>query len=87
MVKQFYQDHVTQGRERIKEERRELLLKKRYLETLAKKQNRKHILDVLEAESKEWISNKDSNTVLDHTVIPNVYYTQSDYYLKLQEVS
>ena len=57
------------------------------MEGLAKKQNRKHILDVLEAESKEWISNKESNAVLEHTVIPNVYHTQSDYYLKLQEVS
>ena len=51
-----------------------------------KKQTRKHILDTLEQESKQWVSNAESIERLTDTIIPNVYYKQSDYYIKLQEV-
>lgn len=61
-------------------------MKKRYLEQVVKKQTKKHILDTLEEESKQWISSTDSIDKLTNTIIPNVYYKQSDYYIKLQEV-
>lgn len=61
-------------------------MKKRYLESVVKKQTKKHILDTLEEESKQWISNTESIDNLTSTIIPNVHIKQSDYYIKLQEV-
>lgn len=62
------------------------MLKKIHLEDLSRTQSKKHVLDVLERESKEWMSGKDNTEILNTLVIPNVYYKQSDYYMKLQEV-
>lgn len=87
IVKQAYFDHHAIAVERTKEDKRAQRLKERYLQQVVKKQTRKHILDTLEQESKQWISNTDSIENLTGTIIPNVFHKQSDYFIKLQEVS
>lgn len=72
--------------EKVREAKRAQVLKKKYLQDVVEKQTKKHILDTLEEESKQWISNAESIDRLTSTLIPNVLYKQSDYYIKLQEV-
>ena len=82
-----YKDYLKEEADKVREEKRAQTLKKKYLQDVVKKQTKKHILDTLEEESKQWLSNTDSIEKLTNTMIPNVYYKQSDYYIKLQEVN
>ena len=81
-----YNDHLQEQKDKAREEKRAQHLKKKYLAAVVEKQTKKHILDTLEEESKQWISNTESIDQLTNTMIPNVFYKQSDYYIKLQEV-
>lgn len=60
-------------------------LKKKYLQELARKKNRKRVIQILNEESKTWLSNSDNREATSERLIPDIYYKQSDYFLKLQE--
>jgi len=81
-----YKDHLNEEADKVREQKRQQNMKKKYLEELVKSQTKKHILDTLEEESKQWISNTESIDQLTNTIIPNVHYKQSDYYIKMLEV-
>ena len=70
-----------------KEEKKIRYLKKHLHDEMSKRQNRKNLLSVLAKESQYWLSNPDywSNRA-SYTLIPNNFESQSDYYIKLQEV-
>ena len=60
-------------------------LKKNYLQELARKKNRKRVIEILNEESKTWLSNSEDREKTSEILIPDVYYKQSDYFIKLQE--
>ncbi len=70
-----------------KETKKMRFLKKHLHNELSKKQNRKNLLSVLANESEYWLSNPNYWTQkASYSLIPNNFESQSDYYIKLQEV-
>ena len=71
-----------------KEQKKTQHLKKYLHDELARKQNRKNLLSLMTKESQYWLSNPDYwNKRAFYSLIPNNFESQSDYYIKLQEVS
>lgn len=72
---------------RKKDERKQKHLKSHFTTELIRKQNRARLLDALESESKLWLSNPEFWKNHSEVAMPNAEKSQSDYYLKLQDVS
>lgn len=85
IVKQSFKDFKQMDKVFGNMAKRVSIMKKNYLQELARKQIRRNIVKSLEEESKTWLSNMEGS--FEKVVIPNVSFQENDYFFKLQEKS
>lgn len=82
IVKKSYKDRNEIEKEKDKQARRKKIVQKYVFDQMSRKTMRKRILDVLDAECAEWVSNPKSKLSV---ITTDVFSSQSDYFVKLQE--